>query len=138
MVYVCDRDERPHPGLQEGRHVREGEVDRADDARRGSVWDIAFSRDPQQKYLYVADGTNMKVYILDRETLEELTALRRRRPPARPVLRRGQRRHRLEGQRLHGRDVRGQARPEVQLQGRRRRDRSQSGRALADTRERSK
>ena len=66
MVYVCDTHERPHPGIQEGRLVREGEVDRAGDARHGSVWDVAFSRDPQQKYLYVADGMNMKICVLDR------------------------------------------------------------------------
>ena len=31
-------------------------------------WDVAFSRDPQQKYLYVADGRNQKVHIFDRAT----------------------------------------------------------------------
>jgi hypothetical protein len=38
----------------------------------GSVWDIAFSKDKQQKYMYVADGKNMQIYILDRITLEIL------------------------------------------------------------------
>src|SRR5690348_17507685 len=33
----------------------------------GSVWDIAFSKDPQQKYIYLADGANEKVHILLRE-----------------------------------------------------------------------
>ena len=27
----------------------------------GSTWDVAFSRDPQQKYLYLAGGKNEKV-----------------------------------------------------------------------------
>lgn len=40
----------------------------------GSTFDIALSRDPGQKYLYVADGSNMKVHVLDRESLEVLTA----------------------------------------------------------------
>src|SRR6185436_6792899 len=40
----------------------------------GSVWDVAFSSDAQQKYLYVADGMNMKVWVLDRKTLEPLTS----------------------------------------------------------------
>jgi DNA-binding beta-propeller fold protein YncE len=40
----------------------------------GSVWDIAFSRDPQQKYLYLADGKNQKIYILDRQSLDVLTS----------------------------------------------------------------
>ena len=35
---------------------------------------MAFSHDPQQTYLYVADGTNMKVRVLRRDTLEELTS----------------------------------------------------------------
>jgi hypothetical protein len=32
----------------------------------GTTYKLAISRDPQQKYLYVADGTNDKVWILDR------------------------------------------------------------------------
>ena len=40
----------------------------------GSVWDVAFSRDPQQRYLYVADGINNRVYVLQRDTLELLTS----------------------------------------------------------------
>ena len=34
----------------------------------GTTYKLAFSRDPQQKYLYVADGTNDKVWILDRDS----------------------------------------------------------------------
>ena len=40
----------------------------------GSTWDVAFSKDPQQKYLYLADGKNEKVYIIERETLQILTS----------------------------------------------------------------
>ena len=40
----------------------------------GSTWDVAFSKDPQQKYLYVADGKNEKVYVLDRQSMEILTS----------------------------------------------------------------
>ena len=39
----------------------------------GSAWDIAFSRDPQQRFIFLADGTNEKVRVILRETLEELT-----------------------------------------------------------------
>src|SRR6266516_2457447 len=39
----------------------------------GSVWDIAFSRDAPQTYLYLADGENDRVHILDRQSLELLT-----------------------------------------------------------------
>ena len=40
----------------------------------GSVWDIAFSKDAAQRYIYLADGRNEKVYVLDRQSLEILTS----------------------------------------------------------------
>jgi len=40
----------------------------------GSVWEIAFSRDPRQAYMYVTDGRNERVYILDRQSLDILTS----------------------------------------------------------------
>ena len=39
----------------------------------GSVWDIAFSRDPQQRYIYLADGKNERIYVIDRQSLNILT-----------------------------------------------------------------
>ena len=36
-------------------------------------WDIAFSKDPQQKYIYLADGENDRVHIIDRDSLQVLT-----------------------------------------------------------------
>jgi len=73
LVYVCDRpNDRIQVFQKDGKFVKEAFI-----AKRtlgdGSVWDIAFSKDPQQKYLYLADGKNEKVYILDRETLQILT-----------------------------------------------------------------
>jgi sugar lactone lactonase YvrE len=38
--------------------------------REGSVSDVAFSRDAKQRYLYVADGMNNQVHVLDRESLD--------------------------------------------------------------------
>ena len=38
----------------------------------GSVWDIAFSKDPQQTWLYMADGVNEHVRVFDRQTMEEV------------------------------------------------------------------
>jgi DNA-binding beta-propeller fold protein YncE len=35
----------------------------------GSVWDLAFSNDAQQRYLYVADGMNKTVWIVQRDNL---------------------------------------------------------------------
>ena len=39
----------------------------------GSTWDIAISKDAQQRYNFLADGTNEKVRIVLRDTLEEIT-----------------------------------------------------------------
>lgn len=39
----------------------------------GAVWDTAFSRDPGQRFLYVADGRNQSLPIFDRQRMEELT-----------------------------------------------------------------
>ena len=70
FVYVCDR---PNDRLQvfttDGKFVKEKQFypeTRSD----GSVWDVAFSRDPQQRWLYMADGANEHVYIIDRQSLE--------------------------------------------------------------------
>ena len=38
---------------------------------------MAISRDPQQRFLYVADGSNERIAILDRTTLEEIGAIGR-------------------------------------------------------------
>ena len=83
----------------------------------GSVWDIAFSKDPQQKYIYLADGENEQVHILLRDTLEVLTSFGDGgRQPGR-ILRRAQHRHRFQGQHLHHRNLSRPARAEVRLQG---------------------
>ena len=73
LLYVCDRpNDRIQVFRKNGQFVKEQRI-----APRtlgdGSVWDIAFSRDPQQKYLYLADGRNERVYVMDRNSLEILT-----------------------------------------------------------------
>lgn len=74
LVYVCDR---PNDRIQVFRHdgtfVKEQRI-APNTLGDGSVWDIAFSPDPEQRFMYVADGKNMKVYILDRQSLELLTS----------------------------------------------------------------
>jgi hypothetical protein len=74
LVYVCDRpNDRIQVFRTDGTFVKEAFI-----APRtlgdGSVWDIAFSRDPEQRFIYLADGKNMKVYIIERESLETLTS----------------------------------------------------------------
>jgi NHL repeat len=74
LLYVCDRvNDRIQVFKKDGTFVKEVFI-----AKRtmgdGSVWDIAFSKDPQQKYIYLADGANEKVYIMLRDSLEILTS----------------------------------------------------------------
>ena len=35
----------------------------------GSTWEIAFSRDDDQRFMYLADGQNRKIHVIDRESL---------------------------------------------------------------------
>jgi DNA-binding beta-propeller fold protein YncE len=73
LVYVCDRpNDRVQIFTSEGKFVKEVFV-ATSTLGDGSVWDIAFSKDPQQKYLYLADGKNEKIYVMLRETMEILT-----------------------------------------------------------------
>jgi hypothetical protein len=74
LLYVCDRpNDRIQVFKKDGSFVKEERI-----ASRtlgdGSVWDIAFSRDPAQKYLYLADGKNEKIYVMDRQSLQILTS----------------------------------------------------------------
>jgi len=40
----------------------------------GSVWDVTFSKDPEQRFMFLADGQNERVRVILRDTLEELTS----------------------------------------------------------------
>jgi DNA-binding beta-propeller fold protein YncE len=74
LVYVCDRpNDRIQVFQKDGKFVKEVRVAPATRGD-GSVWDIAFSKDPAQKYLYLADGKNERVYVMDRQSLEILTS----------------------------------------------------------------
>ena len=74
LVYVCDRvNDRIQVFKKDGTFVKEVFIAKKT-LGDGSVWDIAFSRDPQQKYIYLADGANEKIYILLRDSLEILTS----------------------------------------------------------------
>src|SRR5580704_17648994 len=74
MVYVCDRpNDRIQVFKSDGTFVKE-KILYKNTLGDGAVWDIAFSKDAQQKYLYLADGANEKVHILDRDSLEVLTS----------------------------------------------------------------
>ena len=85
MVYVCDRSsDRIQVFQKDGKFVKEGLVSKNTKgvtvagqfgafSSAGSVWDIAFSNDPQQRYVYVADGHDKIVIVLQRDTLAEVS-----------------------------------------------------------------
>ncbi|HYN10421.1 MAG TPA: hypothetical protein VES67_23740 [Vicinamibacterales bacterium] len=74
LVYVCDRpNDRIQVFKKDGTFVKEVWVAKKT-LGDGSTWDIAFSRDPQQKYIFLADGKNERVYIMLRDTLEILSS----------------------------------------------------------------
>jgi DNA-binding beta-propeller fold protein YncE len=73
LLYVCDRvNDRLQVFKPDGTFIKEKFIEK-DTLGSGSVWDIAFSKDPAQKYIYLADGENDRVHILDRDSLEVLT-----------------------------------------------------------------
>src|SRR5438093_1145871 len=74
LLYVCDRqNDRIQVFTKEGKFVKEAFISKRT-LGDGSVWDIAFSGDPQQKYIYLADGHDEKIFILLRDSLEILTS----------------------------------------------------------------
>jgi DNA-binding beta-propeller fold protein YncE len=73
LLYVCDRvNDRIQVFHPDGTFVKEQFIEKRT-LGSGSAWDIAFSKDPQQKYIYLTDGENDRVHILDRQSLEVLT-----------------------------------------------------------------
>jgi len=68
-VYVCDRqNNRIQVFTKAGKFVKEATLQKATLAN-GAVWDIALSSDAAQQYLFVADGSDQKVLIVNRSTL---------------------------------------------------------------------
>ena len=75
LVYVCDRrNDRIQAFKKDGTFVKEAFVSKST-LGEGSVWDIAFSNDPQQRFVYVADGSDQKVWVLRRDTLDVVSSV---------------------------------------------------------------
>jgi len=87
LVYVCERGmNRIQVFTTDGEWVKDFHVRPETPARGagcggiwhatappcGTVYNLALSRDPEQKYVFVADGTNNRVWILDRQSGETL------------------------------------------------------------------
>jgi hypothetical protein len=77
LVYVCDRtSNRIQVFRKDGSFVREAIVSKTTGggvveaafgvvSSGGAVWDLAFSSDQQQRFLFVADGHDKKVIVLE-------------------------------------------------------------------------
>ena len=70
LLYVCDRGaDRIQVFRPDGTYIKEAQVAPMT-VGAGATWDIAFSQDDDQEFIYVADGSNMKVHVVHRDTLE--------------------------------------------------------------------
>ena len=77
LVYVCDRaNDRIQVFQRDGTFVKELQVE-PQTLQNGSVWDLVLSEDPAQRYMFVADGANMAIMTLDRQSGEKLASFGR-------------------------------------------------------------
>ena len=73
LLYVCDRtNDRIQVFKKDGTFVKEAFIEK-NTLGDGAVFDITFSKDPEQKFLFLADGSNDRIHVLLRDSLEELT-----------------------------------------------------------------
>ena len=71
LVYVADRaNNRLQVFRLDGTFVKEAFVARGTLQAEGTVHHFAFSPDKEQRFLYVVDGSNKAVRVLDRQSLE--------------------------------------------------------------------
>ncbi len=74
FVYVCDRmNDRIQVFTPEGKFVKEAFFEK-ETLGSGTTWDLAFSRDAQQKYLFVADGMNQRIHVVERQSMQTVTS----------------------------------------------------------------
>ena len=66
LIFACDRGQNKINVYQrDGSFVRAIPIVPGTPGGNGSAWDIAFSRDPQQKFAFVSDGGNEVMWVLD-------------------------------------------------------------------------
>ena len=69
---MADRaNDRVQVFTKDGRFVKEAFISRRT-MLSGAASGVAFSADPEQRYLYVLDGANHRVWILLRDSLEHV------------------------------------------------------------------
>ncbi len=73
LVYVCDRtNNRIQVFRKDGTFVKEFKVE-PQTLQNGSVWDLVLSEDPQQRFIFLADGANGQIITLARDSGAVLT-----------------------------------------------------------------
>ncbi len=113
LVYVADRmNNRMQVFSVDGKFQREIFVERKTKLL-GTSFSVAFSPDPQQEYLYLADAGNGKVHIYERKTLRGSRQLRPHRPLCRRVRLPAQRQRGFEGKPVRGGGRQRPPRPEI-------------------------
>ena len=77
LLYVCDRQhDRVQVFKPDGTFLKE-QFFAKNTLASGSTWEIAFSKDPAQRFIYLTDGQNERVRIVQRDTLTELPSFGR-------------------------------------------------------------
>jgi hypothetical protein len=83
LVYVSDRsNNRIQVFTPAGKFVKEAFIARGTLDSRGTAFQVVFSPDKEQRFIYVPDGSNDRVRILDRETLQVIGSFGRNGPYA--------------------------------------------------------
>ena len=68
LVYVCDQtNNRIQVFRKDGSFVKEFRVEK-ETLQNSSVWDLVLSEDPQQRFIFMADGTNGQIVTLLRDS----------------------------------------------------------------------
>src|ERR1700738_3175002 len=69
LLYVCDRQhDRVQVFRPDGTFVKE-QFFAKNTLASGSTWEVAFSKDPEQRFMYLTDGQNERVRIVQRDTM---------------------------------------------------------------------
>jgi DNA-binding beta-propeller fold protein YncE len=68
LVYVCDRsNDRIQVFDKQGKFIKEFRIE-PQTLAQGSVWDLVLSPDPEQAFIFLADGANNQIVTLNRQT----------------------------------------------------------------------
>ncbi len=75
LLYVCDRaSNRIQVFHKSGTYLREFQIEPRTQGASGTPDGLAFSHDPEQQFLYVADGGNERIWIVRRADLKVVSS----------------------------------------------------------------